>query len=197
VFNGASTGGAALNLTQNAFNEAGSVWHKTQLQVDRFTTQFRFRIENPDADGFAFVLQNAGTKALGFSGGGLGYAADHVGGDLGIPRSIAVKFDIYDNNGEGNNSVGVYTGGVAPTVPATALTGVDLHSGHEFDAKLKYDGSTLELTLTDLVTNATWVGSFPVDIPGALGSTIGYAGFTGGTGGLSCRPLILKWVYRL
>jgi len=197
VFNGAATGGAALNLTQNAFNEAGSVWHKTQLQVDRFTTQFRFRIENPDADGFAFVLQNAGTKALGFSGGGLGYAADHVGGDLGIPRSIAVKFDIYDNNGEGNNSVGVYTGGVAPTVPATALTGVDLHSGHEFDAKLKYDGSTLELTLTDLVTNATWVGSFPVDIPGALGSTIGFAGFTGGTGGLSCRPLILKWVYRL
>ena len=40
-------------------------------------------------DGFAFVIQGAGPDALGDRGGDLGYG--------GIPDSVAVEFDMYDN----------------------------------------------------------------------------------------------------
>jgi hypothetical protein len=47
----------------------------------------------------------------------------------GIGSSVAVKFDLYNNAGEGNNSTGLYTDGTSPTTPATTLgSGVNLHS---------------------------------------------------------------------
>jgi len=37
----------------------------------------------------------------------------------GIATSVAVKFDLYDNSGEGTNSTGIYVNGASPTMPAT------------------------------------------------------------------------------
>src|SRR5439155_26267498 len=66
-------------------------------------------------------------------------------------RRSSDLFDLVDNAGEGTDSVGVYTGGAAPTTPAVNLagTGIDLHTGHPFRADLAYDGINLNLTLTD------------------------------------------------
>ena len=46
------------------------------------------------------MIQNAGPTALGTGGGGLGFAT--------IPTSVAIKFDIYNDSGEGNDSTGIY-----------------------------------------------------------------------------------------
>ena len=93
------------------------------MPVSSFTTDFTFQLLNPNADGFTFTIQNAGTTALGSGGGGLGYQI--------IGKSVAVKFDLYDNSGEGPDSTGLYKNGAAPTMPAINLTpsGVNLHRG--------------------------------------------------------------------
>jgi hypothetical protein len=149
--------------------------------------------------------QRAGTP-LGFPGGGLGYGSDHVGGPLGLPRSLAIKFDIYNNSGEGINSTGIFTNGRSPTVRDPALgpgfpdasvdltgTGIDLHSSDPFQVNLTYDGTTLTETITDTVTHATFTTSYVVNIPGLLGSDVGYMGFTGGTGGLTAVQDVTSW----
>ena len=49
-----------------------------------------------------FTIQNTGLTALGPAGGGLGYGPDPPGGAAGIGKSVAIKFDLYDNDGEGD-----------------------------------------------------------------------------------------------
>jgi hypothetical protein len=131
---------------------------------------------NPAADGFTFALQSSGLTARGSTGGGLGYGV--FNGGRSIPNSVALKFDIYNNAGEGKDSIGVYVNGATPTVPATDLTGtgIVLTSGHIFNVNLIYSGTVLTVNLVDTITSATYTTNFTVDIPGALGTTAGYAG---------------------
>ena len=114
-----------------------------------------------------------------------------------ITPSVAVKFDLFNNAGEGINSTGFYTDGAAPTVPALDLTpsGVNLHSGDVMQSQLTYDGATLTLTLTDTVTGATFTASDAIDIPSTVGSNTAFVGFTGGTGGTVSTQSILDWTY--
>ena len=85
-----------------------------------------------------------GTSALGPGGAGLGYGAPSPGGNGGIPNSVALKFDLYNNYGEGIDSTGLYVNGASPTVPALDMTasGVNLHSGDIFNVHMTYDGTT-------------------------------------------------------
>jgi hypothetical protein len=166
--------------------------------VARFRTSFSFQLLNPNADGFAFVLQGVGPTALGGTGGGLGYAPDPgtgVGGAIG--SSLAVKFDLFNNSGEGVDSTGLYTNGAEPTTPATDLSasGIDLHSGHVFNVTMAYDGTTLVVTISDASTGASATQSFAVDIPGLVGSNLAFVGFTGGTGGQTATDNILGWTF--
>ncbi len=185
--NGASYSGSSLQLTNGGLNEAGSAFYATPVNIAAFTTDFSFQLVDAQADGFVFVIQNAGPTALGANGGELGY--------WGIPKSVAIKFDLYNNAGEGPNSTGLYTDGAAPTVPAVNLTGtpINLHSGDPFTAHITYDGMDLTLTLTDSSTLGTWSYAWPVNIPATVGGTTAYVGFTGGTGGASSTQNILKW----
>jgi hypothetical protein len=201
---------SVLELTDGGFGEAGSAFLSNRVGVQNFNTTFTFQITPgtaPTADGMAFVIQGVGPTALGPPGGGLGYGLDHPDPTFrGITRSLAVKFDIFDNAGEGINSTGIFTDGRSPTVRESGLapgfhdttidltgTGIDLHSGHVFKVTLGYDGTTLTETITDTVTNATFTTSYVVNIPGLVGSDVGYMGFTGGTGGLTAVQDILSW----
>jgi hypothetical protein len=154
-------------------------------------------LTNPSADGMAFVIQNVGTTALGPSGGGLGYGPDTTGGTGGIPSSVAVKFDLYSNAGEGTNSTGLYTNGASPTIPAVTLGGnVNLHSGDVFNVHMTYNGTTLTMTITDAnVPVDTFTTSWAVNIPGAVGASTAFAGFTAGTGGQTATQEILTWTF--
>jgi hypothetical protein len=202
---------SVLEVTDGGFGEGGGAFLNNRVGVQTFNTNFTFQITPgtiPTADGMAFVIQGVGPTALGGAGGGLGYGADFIGGPAGITRSLAIKFDLFDNSGEGVNSTGIFTDGRSPTLRQPGLsagfpdksvnlngTGIDLHSGHPFRVALAYDGTTLTETITDTVTNATFTTSYVVDIPGLLGSDLGYVGFTGGTGGLTAVQDILAWTY--
>jgi hypothetical protein len=196
-FNGRTKlNGTRLRLTDGGQSEASSAWFTAPVNVQSFTTDFSFQLTNPNADGMTFAIQNAGATALGPAGGGLGYGAGLPGGTGGIPTSIAVKFDLFQNSHEGNNSTGLYTNGVSPTSPAITLGGgVNLHSGDIFQVHMTYDGTTLTMTITDTVTNATFTNSWTIDIPGTIGSTTALAGFTAGTGGQTATQEIISWTY--
>ena len=106
-FNGFTTlDDVRLQLTDGGFFEASSAFYTTPVNIQAFTTDFTFQLSNPVADGFTFTIQNVGPNVRGKHGAGLGYQT--------IANSVAVKFDLYDNGGEGPNSTGLYTGGALP-----------------------------------------------------------------------------------
>src|SRR5215207_5196829 len=75
-------------------HQAGSVWSTTLVDLSQnFTVTSKLYFGNLDADGadgIAFVLQTAGTSALGVTGGGIGYYQ--------IPGpSFIVEFDTWVN----------------------------------------------------------------------------------------------------
>jgi hypothetical protein len=194
LVNGATLAAGALELTDGGNYEARAIWYSTPVNVQEFTTDFTFQITPASAnstDGLTFTIQNQGLTAHGGMGGSLGYQ--------GVTPSVAVKFDTFNNAGEGVNSTGFYTNGAAPTIPAIDLTpsGVNLHSGDVMHAHLTYDGTTLTLTLTDTVTNATFTASQAINIPSTVGANTALVGFTAGTGGTVSTQEVLSWTYQV
>ena len=178
-----------LQLTNGGTGESSSAWYYAPVNIQAFTTEFSFQLSNPAADGITFTIQGNSNTALGDGGSGLGYQ--------GIANSLAIKFDLFSNAGEGPDSTGMYTAGASPTVPAIDLSnsGIDLHSDDTMQVQLAYNGSVLSMTITDMVTGATYSTSWPVSLSSIVGGSTAYVGFTRGSGGLSSSQKILTWVY--
>jgi len=196
----ASINGTNLRITDGGANEVAAAWYPTPVNIQNFTTDFTFLISggtSPTADGFAFVIQGVGTTAIGTLGGGLGYGPGTVGGTGGIAQSVAVKFDLYSNSGEGADSTGLYTNGASPTTPAVDMSSsaINLHSGHAFTVHMTYDGTNLSMTLTDTTTNGTFTQTWPINIAAATGANAAFVGFTGGTGTLTAIQDIQNWTF--
>ncbi|HSY30538.1 MAG TPA: galactose oxidase-like domain-containing protein, partial [Verrucomicrobiae bacterium] len=187
----ATISGTALSLTTtNGTFQASSAWYPTPINIQNFTTDFSFQTSagTQTADGLTFTLQNGSTAALGSAGGSLGYAT-------AVTKSVAVKFDLYNNSGEGPDSTGLYVNGASPTTPASDMTssGINLHNGDVFRVHMTYDGTTLTMTITDASTAATFTQAWTVNIPSTVQGNTAYAGFTGATGGYTSNQNILSW----
>jgi hypothetical protein len=189
----AALNGSQLQLTSGATDQAGSAFYATPVNIQSFTTDFSFQLSSANGDGFTFTIQNLGPEALGRTGGSLGYAS--------IPKSVGIKFDLYNDVGEGRDSTGLYLDGATPTTPAINLvtTGIDLHSGHPMSVHIAYNtayrGGELALTIIDETTKAAWSNFFAVDIPKAMGGITAYVGFTGATGALTSTQMIGTWTF--
>ena len=197
---GATISGPQLQLTDGNQAEARSVFYNTPVNVSQFTTTFDFQIAagTHTADGFTFTIQNNSPTAVGANGSELGYGPTSTSG-TGILNSLAVKFDLYNSDGEGNDSTGVYTDGAAPTVPADDLTssGVNLHSGDLISATIAYDGPSqaLSLSIADLATGGKFTKTYAENLAAAVGSSTAYVGFTAGTGGGTATQSIQSWFF--
>ncbi|MGV3531811.1 MAG: lectin-like domain-containing protein [Chthoniobacteraceae bacterium] len=177
--------GGVLNLTSATNGQATSAYFNTAQAVDNFTASFTYDFLNGSgnpADGFTFILQNAGLTAIGGGGGAVGYE--------GINPSFAVKFNIYgdDGFGYGTNGAGILT---SPT--KFQLTGAN-----PINVRLDYDGSQLGAKLTDSVTGATENRIYNVgDISSIIGSETAFVGFTGGTGGENAAQAISNFSFNI
>lgn len=185
----AASSNSSLSLTTGALEQAGSVFWNAPINIQSFTTSFEFQLANAQGNGFTFTVQNMGPTALGGDSAGLGYQD--------IQNSVAVKFNFYNYENEGSDSTGLYTDGEPPVLPSVDISssGIELGSGDSIRAQITYDGTTLKLTLHDLVNNDTFTWSQAINIPQIVGGDTAYVGFTGGTGGLSATQNIVNWTY--
>jgi hypothetical protein len=74
-------------------------------------------------------------------------------------------------------------------------TAVNLHSQDVMTATLSYDGTNLTETIKDTVTGRSFVTTYAVNIPSIVGGLVAFAGFGGGTGGLTATQDIQTWKY--
>jgi len=183
--------GTNLQLVSGVAGQAGTAWYPDKVEVSDFATQFDFQLPASTADGFTFTLQNegAGTWALGGNGSGLGYS--------GITSSVAVSFNFYQPGVANAETLSVLTGGSTATAMSVNLagSGINLHGGDAFRAQIAYRAGGLMVTLTDKASGVTNTSAFKVDVPGIIGSTSAYAGFTGATGAATSVQNILNWTY--
>ena len=181
--------GSRLRLTDGGRGEIGSAFLGTRVNVQTFTNDFSFQLTDATGDGFTFIIQGASPRSLGGGGKGLGYS--------GIGHSVAIKFDLYDNAGEGSDSTGLYINGAAPTIPSVDLTetGIRLHGEDTLRVYMVYDGATLVMRITDTNTGKSFLETFVVDIPNIIGAPTAYVGFAGSTGWVTATQDILTWTY--
>ena len=78
-------------------------------------------------------------------------------------------------------------------VPDQIPSGINLHRGHIFHARVSYAGGFLTLRITDLTQYAVFAATYPVNIRKAVGTATAYAGFTAATGDLANTVEILNW----
>jgi hypothetical protein len=191
--NAACTGGV-LRVTPANFSQSGSAFSTTLIPLGAgasFSTFFSFRISGSNfggADGIVFVVQPV-ASTVGGAGGGIGYS--------GIPNSLGVEFDTWDNGiaaGDPNDShVGIDLNGSVNSVQ-TALIAPPLDNGNIWYAWIDYDGAVLELRLSQV--NARPVVptlSRSLSLATILGTTSAYVGFTSGTGAAYSNHDILTW----
>jgi hypothetical protein len=195
VFDGSQN---VLRLTPAVNSSAGSAFSKTpfSLAADAsFSSVFSFRISDPHgagADGIVFVVQTVANN-VGGAGGGIGY--------LGIPKSVGVEFDTFDNGaGSGDldaNHVAIDTNGTFDTL-GTPLPGAlgDMDQGGLYYAWVDYNGATdlMEVRINNSSTRpASPLVTRTLDIPTILGATDAFVGFTAATGGANNAHDILSW----
>lgn len=198
--------GNVLRVTPSAGSQAGSVFSTTAVTLTSevsFSTRFSFRISNPGgssdgdgqgADGIVFAVQT-NSNTTGGAGGGIGY--------LGIPNSVGVEFDTWDNGpGAGDpdgNHVSIDKGGALSPNLGTASVATRMNDGQIWYAWIDYDGPNDELEVR-LSTNGTRpvapLLQATVDLTSELGSTNAFVGFTSGTGAAYGDHDILSWEFR-
>jgi hypothetical protein len=197
--------GSVLRLTaaDQFTSAAGTAWFNSPISLSiGFESVFTFRITpgalyNGEAgDGISFTIQDAGLGALGFPGSSIGYG--------GIPDSLAVEFDTFQNNqantalfGDPNgNHVSVHTRGVDPNSAdeafslgsSTSIPTLDDAQVHT--ARIDYLPGKLQVFMDG--SSAPYV-SVPVDLANLLATPDSFFGFTAGSGGATSDHDILSW----
>jgi len=211
-----------LRLTPNATFTAGSAWYNTQQPVSgAFSTTFTFQLSGSTntgygpADGFAFVIQNSALTALGPDGCGLGFGDSSTGcapSTGGIPQSLAVEFDTFQNTDDPNNnhvaiqscltgpnSIDVIGGPckIADNPNLTSLpVPVTLADGNVHTVQITYSGPATKLLDVILDGNDLFPDGVFFDMTTiSLNSGNAWVGFTAATGGGDDNQDILSWTF--
>jgi hypothetical protein len=168
-----------LTLTDGQTYEARSAFNTSPVStLGNFTASFTYTATSTSTpgDGFGFVLQTAGTGALGNYGSGLGYTS------MSGP-SVAVLFNTYDPNGGVGVALGI-DGNQDGSYQS--LSSVNLTNSDPKAITIEYDSAaqTMTVMVTDTTTHAsaTPIVFDNVNLGDILESSDAYVGFTGGDG---------------
>jgi glucose/arabinose dehydrogenase len=190
------TGNSLLLTNDQTFQRASSflIVPVDLTPTTAFNTSFQFRLGGAagtnGTDGFTFTLQNsaAGVTALGSDGGNMGYG--------GIGRSLAIKFDTFQNAGIdlSDNTVSIVRDGSVLSSIVAANAAVDLNDGQLHTAWIDYDGLTdvLNVYVGDNAKPLQATLSTTIDLTSIVGNQA-YVGFTAGTGFIGAQQEILNW----
>lgn len=186
----AYSGSQILLTSSTQSHQAGGAFTLTKENIQAFTTDFTFQI--PVAGGgIVFVIQTSNILVADANADGYGAYASQPG--VEISDSVGIMFDTSAMNGQSyigttpsmtglylNGAPTVDNGNMAPPIDLNAL-GINLGAGHVMSAHVVYDGTDLTMLLTDTSTSVSTTLSWPVNIPGVVGGSTAWVGFTGGT----------------
>jgi hypothetical protein len=201
-------GQKVLRLTDSNPNESGSAFLTNPIPLAdaggfraSFSTAFQFQITNPGgisdndgpgADGLCFVVQTVANN-VGATGGGIGYQ--------GIPNSLGIEFDTYDNGvgvGDPNgNHLGIDLNGSVNSA-ATALIDKRMNDGDLWNAWVDYNGATHDLEVrltTDTTRPSAPTLAYNTDLTAVLAQENAFIGFTSGTGSAWGQHDIRSWTF--
>lgn len=190
-----------ITITPALNSQVGGVWYSAAKQDVSLgfdaTMKFRIPVINGlGADGFAFVIQNTSSSALGGNGGGLGYAQNLIFPQAGIANCLAVEIDMWDNTGQwadlSNSHISVQSLGTAENSPAQsaslgAVNIPDLAAVVEHTVRIAYTPGALDIyldgSLSPVLSVAVNIGSL-LNLDTNGGATAGQAwiGVTAATG---------------
>lgn len=192
---------AVLRLANATTFSSGSTFSNVTVNARDFYTKFSFRISSaggipdpwdgvPGADGLAFVVQSV-SSSIGGSGGGLGYQ--------GIPNSVAVGFDTFQNTQFGDpdgNHIEIDSNGSVNSLQTAGIV-PRLDSGTVYFAWIEYDGTRLSAWFNNIdIRPSSPIIARNINIAQIIGNNLGYVGFTGATGNAWGDHDILTWEYQ-
>lgn len=206
----AASMGTTIRITPAQREKVGAAWWPQRERVrDGFEAAFHFQISDRGgiergADGFAFVLQNSGPRAIGGRGSAGGFALGDGYGNPhrpGIPRSLAVFFDTFKNSDSkdpSGNYIGIFTNGPSgemrwppPRLGFTKKLPFHLKDGRLHSARIRYETPLMRVFLDDAREP---VLSVPVDLtPVVDDEGRAYVGFTASTGDGYENHDLLNW----
>ncbi|MHB1766306.1 MAG: L-type lectin family protein [Phycisphaerae bacterium] len=208
--------GGDLTLTDNFQNEDSSAWYNTQQNISNswtasFTYQMSYTSSFPSV-GFMFVLQSAGTNALGAGGSGqLGYqnltasqsSSGAYSGFVNVDPSWGLGFQLFGHGASsflqlGQN--GVYTAGTTISNSTTnkLIMSRDQNNPINFTISYYQPDGVVSISAADnsggaysgtLNYNIQLPGPYnmiptpPTTLASDLGQNTAYVGFTGATAG--------------
>jgi len=208
----ARVSGKVLRLTPAERDRSGAVWFREKQPVGSgFDTTFQFQLTRQGglghgADGFAFVMQNAGPEALGGRGSAGGFAVtdgNYRKREDAIPWSIAVFFDTFRNGEEEDpsaNYVAFCTYGrpgearwPAPRLAFTPRLSIRLKDRKAHTARIRFQPPVLSVFLDGSAAPAL---QSVADLSVVLDSEgEAWVGFTASTGGGYENHDILNWSF--
>lgn len=188
-----------LRVTPSTFGQSGSAFSTSAVTLGAdvsFSTKFSFNFNqqlNGGADGLVFVVQTV-SNTSGGAGGGIGYA--------GLPNSVGVEFDNWNNGGiDGNseNHAGIDLNGDVNSVALNTSLPFLLDSGIDLFSWIDYNGVTdlLEVRLSNVnIRPVSSLLSYVVDLAAVLGTPNAFVGFTSGTGAAGANHDVISWEFR-
>ena len=204
--NDAVATGSSISLASSHSDRRGSFFTTTQYDVSDFSAVFAFRISSPGgisdgiaagADGLTFTLQRVGDTALGAFGSGLGYE--------GITSSVAVEFDTFKNGSAtiaprdpNSNHIGINTNGIMTSLPlGTVNIANAFDDGSIWTVWVDYNGSVLEVRASNnnAIRPTVATLAYTLNIPGSIGGSTAFVGFTAATGSAYGNHEILGFAF--
>ncbi|MDB5174400.1 MAG: hypothetical protein JWN51_3173 [Phycisphaerales bacterium] len=187
-------GGTTFQLTDGNGGEGSSGFAPALQTIGAFNASFTYTATG-GADGAAFILQNdsRGTAAIGGTGGSLGYGYGN-GSNTPVAPSAALQLNLWTGGGQPIGAQFATNGNTGRYNPVTPVV---LNNGNPINVNFNYDGSNINLTVKDSVTNATYTKSYSnVSLPAIVGGNSAFIGFSGGTGGTTSTQTISNFSYQ-
>jgi len=168
--NGPTVSNGSIRLVTSG-GEHRSIFYDTPQNISTFAASFTYQATGGgyNGDGACFVLQNSPSGASCVAIGSYGYG--------GFPgKSIGVTLET-NGSGSGYYTDGNYSGGSFSVSPINFL------SGDPINVTLSYNGSTLQESLLDTKTSASYSTSYLIlnGFPTVLGGSTAYVGLAANT----------------
>lgn len=182
-------GGDCYQLTAAQMWQNGSVWYADQIDLrEDFDLEFYLyfgTLDESGADGIIFVLQTVGNRALGASGGGIGFQ--------GFAPSLGIEFDTWQNIEYGdpvNDHISIISNGSVDHRRSTSLAppenalpnGANIEDGADHLVRITWDAAEKKM---EVWFDCSLRQSLSIDLENTIfrDTSLVYWGFTSATGG--------------